>query len=104
MADCLAGAITKQAAFDRYLDRGDLEEARYALVLGGDAPGKTWIFDKNAHGSSATRFGEFNKGYQGGVRACQVFESSRLGSKGEPAAQVVRTFDEILRGIHQSGR
>lgn len=104
MADCLAGAITKQAAFDRYLDRGDLEEARYALVLGGDAPGKTWIFDKNAHGSAATRVGEFNKGYQGGVRACQVFESSRLGSKGEPAAQVVRTFDEILRGIQQSGR
>lgn len=47
VADCLAGAITKQAAFDRYLDRGDLEEARYALILGGDAPGKTWIFDKN---------------------------------------------------------
>jgi len=104
MADCLAGAITQQAAFDRYLDRGDLEEARYALVRGGDAPGKTWIFDKDAHGSAATRVGEFNKGYQGGVRACQVFESSRLGSQGEPAAQVVRTFDEILRGIQQAGR
>src|SRR5262249_42926042 len=29
MADCLAGAITQMAGFDRHLDRGDLEEARY---------------------------------------------------------------------------
>jgi predicted metalloprotease len=28
MAGCLAGAITPQAGLDRYLDRGDLEEAR----------------------------------------------------------------------------
>jgi predicted metalloprotease len=103
MADCLAGAITQQAAFDKHLDKGDLEEAKFALITGGDAPGKAWmVFDPGAHGTASTRVGEFLKGYQGGVRACQVFESSRLGSQREPAAQAVRTLGELLRGIQMA--
>lgn len=104
MADCLAGAITQRADNDRRLDSGDLEEARYALITGGDAPGKTWVFDPNAHGSSQTRVSEFMKGFQGGVGSCQVFESSRLGNQGEPSAQAVRTLSELLRGIQNAGR
>jgi predicted metalloprotease len=37
-ADCFAGAITREARKDRYLEPGDLEEARYALIIASD----TW--------------------------------------------------------------
>jgi predicted metalloprotease len=104
MADCLAGAITQRANLDHHLDRGDLEEAKYALAMGGDKAGTTWVFDRNAHGSSSTRVGEFMKGFQGGVPACQVFETSRLGRAGDPASQAIRTFSELLRGIEKTGR
>jgi predicted metalloprotease len=104
MADCLAGAITQRANADHYLDRGDLEEAKYALTVAGDKPGTTFVLDPNAHGSSSTRVAEFMKGFQGGVRACQVFETSRLGAAGDPAAQVVRTFTELLQGLENTGR
>lgn len=103
MADCLAGAITQRANAEGRLDRGDLEEAKYALAMGGDKAGTTWVFDPNAHGSSATRVGEFMKGFRGGVSACQVFETSRLGKAGDPASQAIRTFSEILRGIENNG-
>jgi predicted metalloprotease len=104
MADCLAGAITQRANIDHHLDRGDLEEAKYALAMGGDKAGTTWVFDPNAHGSSSTRVGEFMKGFRGGVRACQVFETSRLGSAGDPASQAIRTFSELLQGLENTGR
>jgi predicted metalloprotease len=104
MADCLAGAVTQRANADHMLDRGDLEEARYALRSGGDRPGSTWVLDPAAHGSAGTRVEEFMKGYQGGVRACQVFETSRLGKAGDPAEQAIRTFSELLQGLEKSGR
>ena len=104
MADCLAGAITLQAKQDGYLDPGDLEEARFALATGGDEPGKTWIFDNNAHGSAKARIDEFMKGYQRGVGACEVFESSRLGSDNDNGAEVGRAILDLLRGIETSSK
>jgi predicted metalloprotease len=104
MADCLAGAITQRANADHYLDRGDLEEAKYALAMGGDKPGTTWVFSPEAHGSSNTRVGEFMKGYQGGVNACRVFQTSRLGDGGDPAALAIRTFGEMMQGLAKTGQ
>ena len=104
MADCLAGAITQRAGADHYLDQGDLEEARYALAMGGDKPGTTWVLSPQAHGSSQTRVNEFMKGYKGGVNACQVFQTSRLKDGGDPAALAIRTMTEMMQGLAKTGQ
>ena len=62
------------------------------------------MLDPHALGSSETRVNEFRKGFRGGVRACQVFETSRLGRAGDPAAQAIRTFTELLQGLENTGR
>lgn len=43
-ADCLAGAIIGKSSQDGYLERGDIEEAEYALNMAGDPPLATGVW------------------------------------------------------------
>jgi len=45
--------------------------------------------------AQATAWESSTKGYQGGVRPARYSSRAGLGNQGEPAAQVVRTFDEF---------
>jgi predicted metalloprotease len=90
-ADCLAGAIIGVSAKDGYLERGDVEEAEYALNEAGDPPLVTGIWGATiermnreagpgatpvitnatgGHGNHRERVAAFHNGMTNGVRRC----------------------------------
>ena len=90
-ADCLAGAIIGISAKDGYLERGDVEEAEYALNMAGDPPLVTGIWGATiekmnreagagttpvitnatgGHGNHRERVAAFRSGMANGVRRC----------------------------------
>jgi predicted metalloprotease len=90
-ADCLAGAIIAVSAKDGYLERGDVEEAEYALTMAGDPPLVTGIWGATiekmnreagagatpvitnatgGHGNHRERVTAFRNGMANGVRRC----------------------------------
>ncbi|HLK65349.1 MAG TPA: neutral zinc metallopeptidase [Bryobacteraceae bacterium] len=73
-ADCVAGVITAWAQRDGHIDRGDLEEAQYALSHATDPPGQTLVaqlLDPSAHGNRYQRLGAFTSGLSSGnMRVC----------------------------------
>jgi predicted metalloprotease len=90
-ADCLAGAIIGKSSQDGYLERGDVEEAEYALGVAGDpplatgvwgaaiekinkagAPGTTPVITNaiGGHGNQRERVTAFHNGLQNGARSC----------------------------------
>jgi predicted metalloprotease len=69
VADCLAGAVTRQLDQDGYLDPGDLDEARFTFSILGDHPGVR-MSDSRAHGDSQTRVTQFTRGFNEGLSAC----------------------------------
>lgn len=80
-ADCLAGAFTQQAGRDGSLEEGDIDEAFYAMAQAGD-PTPQLTGDRQvdryilararrmAHGTREQRMDNFNRGLEGGARAC----------------------------------
>lgn len=68
-ADCLAGAYTRGAEANGWLDDSDLTEAVHMTSLSGDPIGTSWG-DPNAHGSGEDRVAAFIDGYTGGVDGC----------------------------------
>lgn len=79
-ADCMAGAATREAAEAKLLDKGDVEEALFAMSLAGQDGIRT-IIDPNTHGSPAQRVLSFRVGYQHGWRGCDL---SELGMRPGP--------------------
>jgi len=80
-ADCLAGAFAKHAGTDGSLEKGDIEEAFYAMSSAGDPePQLTgdrrtdgWILARLArrgHGTREQRMQNFKTGLDGGAGAC----------------------------------
>lgn len=90
-ADCLAGAIIGKSSQDGHLERGDLEEAEYALRVAGDppltsgvwgaaiekinssaAPGATPVITnaRGEHGNRRERIAAFQNGLKNGARQC----------------------------------
>jgi predicted metalloprotease len=73
-ADCMAGVIAARAQRDGHIDRGDLEEARFALSSAADPPNRsilTQLHDPAAHGDWVQRIGAFTSGLRSGdVRVC----------------------------------
>lgn len=90
-ADCLAGAILGRSSQDGYLERGDIEEAEYALTMAGDpplatgvwgaaiekmnreaAPGTTPVISNalGDHGNRRERVAAFHNGLKNGPRQC----------------------------------
>jgi len=80
-ADCLAGAFAKHAGTDGSLEKGDIEEAFYAMStagdpepeLTGDAQRDGWILARLArrgHGTREQRMGNFKTGLEGGAGSC----------------------------------
>ncbi|HEU4630806.1 MAG TPA: neutral zinc metallopeptidase [Gemmatimonadaceae bacterium] len=81
IADCLAGAFARQAAHDGSLERGDVEEAFYAMSTAGDpTPRLTGnrrvdrvLLTRAAllgHGTREQRMHNFDAGLEGGPAAC----------------------------------
>jgi len=80
-ADCLAGAFARQAAKDGSIEKGDIDEAFFAMSNAGDpAPQLTgnrradgWILTRAAlagHGTREQRMQNFKTGLDGGPPAC----------------------------------
>ena len=80
-ADCLAGAFAKHASADGSLEKGDIEEAFYAMSsagdpdpqLTGDSQRDGWILARLArrgHGTREQRMQNFKTGLDGGAGAC----------------------------------
>jgi predicted metalloprotease len=80
-ADCLAGAFAKHASTDGSLEKGDIEEAFYAMSsagdpepqLTGDSQRDGWILARHArrgHGTREQRIQNFKTGLDGGAGAC----------------------------------
>jgi predicted metalloprotease len=90
-ADCLAGAILGISEKDGHLERGDIEEAEYALNNAGDPPLVTGIWGATiekmnreagagttpvitnaigGHGNRRERVAAFHNGMTNGVRRC----------------------------------
>ena len=80
-ADCLAGAFARQAGRDGTLEKGDIEEAFFAMSAAGDpTPQLTgdsrtdgWILARAArwgHGTREQRMQNFKTGLEGGAGAC----------------------------------
>jgi predicted metalloprotease len=90
-ADCLAGAILGISEKDGHLERGDIEEAEYALNMAGDPPLVTGIWGATiekmnreagagttpvitnavgGHGNHRERVAAFHNGMTNGVRRC----------------------------------
>jgi len=97
-ADCLAGAVTRQARIDGYLEPGDLQEARYALAISGDLTAIRGSIgelanesEHTSHGSPAQRVNSFDRGYYVGPPAC----TDKLGVPGVPPAGGVIASDYI---------
>jgi uncharacterized protein len=63
-ADTMAGAFAKFASQNGLLDPGDLDEATYCLLKGGDRIHTLW-FDRQAHGSPTERINAFLSGFNG---------------------------------------
>lgn len=105
-ADCLAGAITRQARIDGYLDPGDLEEAQYALAISGDLDVVTVgtdfrdIFTPGTHGSASQRVDAFDRGYYVGPRSC----NGKLGTPGVPPAGAVIASNFIAQTTAGEGQ
>jgi predicted metalloprotease len=105
-ADCLAGAITRQARIDGYLDPGDLEEARYALAISGDMNFITVgtdfkdIYTPDSHGSASQRVDAFDRGYYVGPRSC----TDKLGTPGVPPAGGVIASNYIAQTTAGAGQ
>ncbi|MDQ3412672.1 MAG: neutral zinc metallopeptidase [Chloroflexota bacterium] len=70
-ADCLAGAYTRGAEENGWVDESDLDEAIYMTSLSGDPVGTSWG-DPNAHGSGEDRVRAFLEGYAGGIEGCDL--------------------------------
>ena len=69
-ADCTAGAFTRYAAEQKWLEEGDLEEALTVLeVFGDQLPYGT----SGEHGSGEERIAKFKRGVKGGLVACGGF-------------------------------
>lgn len=80
-ADCLAGAFARQATKDGSIEKGDIDEAFFAMSNAGDpAPELTgnrrtdgWILARAAlagHGTREQRMQNFKTGLDGGPPAC----------------------------------
>lgn len=69
LADCLAGVLMKVSNELGYLERGDLDEAHRTLEISAD-DAKTHILSDHAHGTAAERRVFFDRGYAGGLPAC----------------------------------
>lgn len=80
-ADCLAGAFAKRAGTDGSLEKGDIEEAFFAMSsagdpepqLTGDGQRDRWILArlaKRGHGTREQRMQNFKNGLDGGAGAC----------------------------------
>lgn len=70
-ADCLAGAYTRSAEQDGWLDNTDVDEAVFMTSLSGDPIGTSWG-DPNAHGSGEERVTAFFEGYTSGIGGCDL--------------------------------
>lgn len=71
-ADCAAGAFTRYASEQKWLENGDLEEALTVLeVFGDQLPYGT----SGEHGSGEERVAKFKRGMRGGLVACGGFSS-----------------------------
>ena len=81
VADCLAGAFTRQSDLDGYLEKGDIEEALFGLSMAGDpTPEPTGNRRVDAmirarlvsqrHGTKDERMNNFRVGLKGGPAAC----------------------------------
>ncbi len=81
VADCLAGAFTRQSDKDGYLEKGDIEEALFGLSMAGDpTPEPTGNRRVDAmirarlvsqrHGTKDERMNNFRVGLKGGPGAC----------------------------------
>lgn len=69
-ADCTAGAFTRYAAEQNWLEKGDAEEALTVLdVFGDQLPYGT----AGEHGSGDERIAKFKRGFKGGLVACGGF-------------------------------
>lgn len=73
LANCLAGAVTQQAAKAGKLARGDVEEAEFSLCRAAAAPpakltGAPALTE--THGLPEERIRAFRKGYNGSTSAC----------------------------------
>lgn len=86
-ADCLAGAFTRESAYDGSLEEGDLEEAFFGMAAAGDPPPAltgnrrvdTRILTRAAllgHGTREQRLANFTRGYERGAGACVARLSS----------------------------
>jgi predicted metalloprotease len=80
-ADCLAGAFAKRAQQDGSLEKGDLEEAFYAMAAAGDPDltstgnarldaRRAAIVARASHGTREQRQQNFRAGFSGGSVAC----------------------------------
>lgn len=98
MADCFAGAVTRQAKGDGLLEAGDLAEGLYSLAHAGDGARdpkadltsmrgqlRFTMSHGISHGFARSRQAAFLQGYYLGPNVCSV----RLGPAPPPAAQRV---------------
>jgi hypothetical protein len=99
IADCFAGAVTRQAKIDRLLDPGDLAEARFALLISGEIITGGFVqkmivnAQPGAHGGPDDRINSFNRGYYVGASAC----TDKLGNPGMTAAGPVIHSDALTQ-------
>jgi predicted metalloprotease len=69
-ADCTAGAFTRFASEQKWLEDGDLEEALTVLEVFGD---QLPYGASGEHGSGEERIAKFKRGMRGGLVACGGF-------------------------------
>jgi uncharacterized protein len=80
-ADCLAGAFARYAERDGSLEKGDLDEAFYAMAAAADPEltntgneridaRRQRVLDRERHGTREQRQQNFRRGYEGGSNAC----------------------------------
>jgi hypothetical protein len=81
VADCLAGAFTKQAGADGSLETGDIDEAFHAMAAAGDPElrpsgdrrldrRRAAVLARSGHGTRDQRMQNFRSGLLGGGAAC----------------------------------
>lgn len=69
-ADCTAGAFTRYASEQKWLETGDLEEALTVLAVFGD---QLPYGASGEHGSGDERVAKFKRGLRGGLVSCGGF-------------------------------